>query len=118
MVEGASVDVSTISQKLHSAIQENEWQSNKRAAKEIQSLLAVLNTYTPDPSTMLETMRETRIGVVVSKLRKHSDECVKAYASRLTNKWKAALDVNSTSSKPKQPAVVAASAYTKIPEVR
>ncbi|RHY93981.1 hypothetical protein DYB35_009204 [Aphanomyces astaci] len=116
MVEGASVDVSTISQKLHSAIQENEWQSNKRAAKEIQSLLAVLNTYTPDPSTMLETMRETRIGVVVSKLRKHSDECVKAYASRLTNKWKAALDVNSTSSKPKQPAVVAASAYTKIPE--
>ncbi|RHY26568.1 hypothetical protein DYB32_007491 [Aphanomyces invadans] len=104
MVEGASVDVSHISQRLHSAIQENDWQTNKQAAKDLSGLLAVLTTYTPDPITM----RETRIGVAVNKLRKHSDECVKAYASRLTEKWKAALDVKSSSSSKAKPAVVTA----------
>ncbi|ETV92264.1 hypothetical protein H310_13487 [Aphanomyces invadans] len=112
MVEGASVDVSHISQRLHSAIQENDWQTNKQAAKDLSGLLAVLTTYTPDPITM----RETRIGVAVNKLRKHSDECVKAYASRLTEKWKAALDVKSSSSSKAKPAVVTAASYTKIPE--
>ncbi|KAF0730462.1 hypothetical protein Ae201684P_021808 [Aphanomyces euteiches] len=88
-----------MSNKLHNVISESDWKTNRETARNLQKWLATLKTYKPDQNAL----RETRIGVAVSKLRKHDDNCVSAYASMLTGKWKSALDIKTAGSTSRGP---------------
>ncbi|CAK5150461.1 unnamed protein product [Aphanomyces euteiches] len=100
MSESWSLDqVRDMSNKLHNVISESDWKTNRETARNLQKWLATLKTYKPDQNAL----RETRIGVAVSKLRKHDDNCVSAYASMLTDKWKSALDIKTAGSTSRGP---------------
>ncbi|OQR98275.1 hypothetical protein ACHHYP_08957 [Achlya hypogyna] len=86
-------EVHDVARKLHDTIGKEGWKSDTKNTKDLQLMLSNLQSYRPDH----ESLAKTKIGVAVNKLRKHTDQCISAYANILTNRWKEALDLKPAS---------------------
>ncbi|OQS03044.1 hypothetical protein THRCLA_21254 [Thraustotheca clavata] len=82
-----------VAKQLQGVIAKENWQKDKSNSQQLCKLMASLVSYRPDYTTLAES----KLGVVVNKLRKHSEDCVRGYAGTLTDKWKSALDIKTSS---------------------
>lgn len=82
-------DVAAMAQRIHSTVSRDGWNTDPSVVPDIQKMLGKLTTLKVD----VGLLKRTKIGKMVSKLKKHKDEIVSGYSSTLTNKWQSEVGI-------------------------
>lgn len=87
----AEADVAAMAQQITRVVSRDGWQSDRSIVPDMQKLLGRLTTLRVD----VDLLQRTKIGAMVSKLKKHEDEVVRGYSTTLTKRWKEQVGVSS-----------------------
>lgn len=86
MAEG---DVAAMAREITRVVARPGWQSDRSVVPDMQKVLTKLTTLKVD----VDLLQRTKIGAMVSKLKKHEDELVRGYSTTLTKQWKKQVGV-------------------------
>jgi uncharacterized membrane protein YgcG len=86
----AEADVAAMAKQITRVVSREGWQADRSVVPDMQKLLGRLTTLRVD----LDLLQRTKIGAMVSKLKKHEDEVVRGYSTTLTKRWKEQVGVS------------------------